>query len=110
MLDLWVAVLHGLDRTTRGWKQRDWSLPPTAVESFDSNGNGGPTIWVDGRIVGVWAQTRDGEINTHYFERVAASRRWEVDLRIAEVKRIVGDTRFTVRFPAEIHNRLAAGG
>ena len=67
----WVAVLPGLDPTTMGWKQRDWYLPPAAAESFDSNGNGGPTLWVDGRIVGAWAQTRDGEIHTHYFERVA---------------------------------------
>ena len=67
----WVAVLPGLDPTTMGWKQRDWYLPPAAAESFDSIGNGGPTLWVDGRIVGAWAQTRDGEIHTHYFERVA---------------------------------------
>ena len=58
----WVAVLPGLDPTTMGWKQRDWYLPEAATESFDRAGNGGPTLWVDGRIVGVWAQTRDGEM------------------------------------------------
>jgi winged helix DNA-binding protein len=104
----WVAVLPGLDPTTMGWKQRDWYLPKAAIESFDSAGNGGPTLWVDGRIVGVWAQTRDGEIHTHYFEKVAANRRREIDARIREVKAMIGQARFTVRFPAPIHNRLAA--
>ena len=48
----WVAVLPALDPATMGWKQRSWYLPEAAAEAFDSVGNGGPTIWVDGRIVG----------------------------------------------------------
>ncbi len=102
----WVAVLPGLDPTTMGWKQRAWYLPAAARESFDSTGNGGPTLWVDGRIVGAWAQTRDGQIHTHYFEPVPAPRRRELDDRIAEVRAMIGDTRFTVRFPSHIHDRL----
>ncbi len=102
----WVAVLPGLDPTTMGWKERGWSRPAAAAEAFDSAGNGGPTLWVDGRIVGVWAQTRAGEILTHYFERVAADRREQVAERIDEVRRWVGDSRFTIRFPADIHRSL----
>jgi hypothetical protein len=102
----WVAVLPGLDPTTMGWKQRDWYLPAAAADAFDSVGNGGPTLWVDGRIVGAWAQTRDGEIHIHYFEPVPAARRAEIDARIAEVKQMIGDTRFTVRFPGNIHARI----
>lgn len=102
----WVAVLPGLDPTTMGWKQRDWYLPAAAAEAFDSVGNGGPTLWVDGRIVGAWAQTRDGVIHTHYFEPVPAARRRQLDERIAEVKAMIGDTRFTVRFPGNIHARI----
>ena len=102
----WVAVLPGLDPTTMGWKQRDWYLPAAAVDAFDSVGNGGPTLWVDGRIVGAWAQTRDGEIHTHYFERVPAARRAEIDARIAAVKAMIGGSRFTVRFPGNIHARI----
>jgi hypothetical protein len=99
-------VLPGLDPTTMGWKQRDWYLPEAAREAFDSAGNGGPTLWVDGRIVGAWAQTRDGRIHTHYFEKVAPKRRREIDTRITEVKAMVGPTRFTVRFPGAINARL----
>ena len=105
-VEQWVAVLPGLDPTIMGWKQRDWYLPSTSVEVFDSAGNGGPSLWVDGRVVGAWAQTRDGTIHTHYFERVAAARRREIDQRINELKSWIGDTRFTVRFPGEIHARL----
>jgi hypothetical protein len=102
----WVAVLPGLDPTIMGWKQREWYLPDTSREVFDSAGNGGPSLWVDGRVVGAWAQTKDGAIHTHYFERVAAGRRREIDQRIEELKSWIGDTRFTVRFPGEIHARL----
>lgn len=102
----WVAVLPGLDPTTMGWKQREWYLPAAAAEAFDSVGNGGPTLWVDGRIVGAWAQTRDGVIHTHYFEPVPAARRRQLDARIEEVRAMIGDTRFTVRFPGNIHARI----
>jgi Winged helix DNA-binding domain len=102
----WVAVLPGLDPTIMGWKQREWYLPNTSREVFDSAGNGGPSLWVDGRVVGAWAQTKDGTIHTHYFERVAAARRREIDQRINDLKSWIGDTRFTVRFPGDIHARL----
>ena len=102
----WVAMLPALDPTTMGWKQRGWYLPDVAAEAFDSVGNGGPTLWVDGRIVGAWAQTPDGVMHTHYFEKVAAARRREIDERVGEVAAMVGDTRFTVRFPGDIHARL----
>jgi hypothetical protein len=102
----WVAVLPGLDPTIMGWKQREWYLPSTSLEVFDGVGNGGPSLWVDGRVVGGWAQTKDGSIHVHYFERVGADRRREIDQRIDELKSWIGDTRFTVRFPGDIHARL----
>jgi hypothetical protein len=76
------------------------------MEVFDSAGNGGPSLWVDGRVVGAWAQTKDGSIHTHYFERLAAARRREIDQRIDDMKTWIGNTRFTVRFPGDIHARL----
>jgi len=102
----WVALLPALDPSTMGWKQRSWYLPGPAAEAFDSAGNGGPTIWVDGRIVGAWAQDKQGEIHLHYFEKVAAARRREVDARVADLKAMVGSTRFAVRFPGDIHARI----
>ncbi len=102
----WIALLPGLDPTTMGWKHRDWYLPDSAADSFDSSGNAGPTIWVDGRVVGAWAQTPDGRLHVHYFEKIGVRRRREVEDRAADLQSWVGETRFTIRFPGKIHQRL----
>ena len=99
----WVAALPSLDPTVMGWKQRDWYLPAAAGDAFDRNGNAGPTLWVDGRVVGVWAQAPDGRMLTHYVEGVAAARRAELDARLAALAAAVGETRWTVRFPGRVH-------
>jgi hypothetical protein len=55
--DPWVAVLPPLDPTALGWKDRDWYVSDEVkARLFDRNGNIGPSIWCDGRIVGGWAQ------------------------------------------------------
>ena len=95
----WVAALPSVDPTTMGWKQRGWYLPEAAADAFDRNGNAGPTLWVDGRVVGAWAQAPDGRMATHYFERVPEARRTELDERLAALADAVGQTRYTVRFP-----------
>ena len=51
-----------LDPTTMGWKERDWYLGDHGPALYDYNGNAGPTVWVDGRIVGGWAQRPTGEV------------------------------------------------
>src|SRR3954451_16948608 len=104
----WVALLPSLDPTVMGWKQRDWYLPATAADAFDTNGNAGPTIWVDGRVVGAWAQTPDGELRTHYFEEIPPARRAEVQQRVSELASWIGDTRFTVRFPGRVNKSILA--
>jgi hypothetical protein len=96
----WVALLPGLDPTTMGWKQRGWYLPQVAADAFDRMGNAGPTIWVDGQVVGVWAQRPDGEIRTRTFVELSGDQEAAVQHRAAEVAEMVGDTRFTVRFPS----------
>lgn len=102
----WVAALPSLDPTTMGWKGRSWYLPVAAADAFDRNGNAGATLWVDGRVVGAWAQSTDGTLLTHYFERVGAARRRELDERLAVLAGAVGATRFTVRFPGRVQARL----
>ena len=66
----WVAFLPSLDPTIMGWKERDWYLGAHAELLFDRNGNAGPTIWADGRVIGGWAQMADGTIATKLLERV----------------------------------------
>lgn len=96
----WVAVLPGLDPTIMGWKERAWYLPASASDAFDSVGNAGATLWVDGRVVGAWAQSRDGDFAVHYFEQVAPGRRRELADRLADLRSWVGATRFTLRIPS----------
>jgi hypothetical protein len=102
----WVAVLPGLDPTTMGWKERDWYLPPECRDAFDRMGNAGPTLWMDGRVVGAWAQDRDGTLRTHLFLDIPDARRRDLDRRVAEVAAMIGDTRFSVRFPGRIQASL----
>ena len=73
---------------------------------FDRNGNGGPTVWVDGRIVGGWVQRRDGTIAVHLLTDVGAAQRDEIDAAAARLQELLGDVRFTVRFPAPLQAAL----
>jgi hypothetical protein len=60
--DEWAALLPALDPTTMGWKERDFYLGEHAERLFDRNGNGGPSAWWCGRIVGGWTQSADGSV------------------------------------------------
>ncbi|MEO5710386.1 MAG: winged helix DNA-binding domain-containing protein [Nocardioidaceae bacterium] len=106
----WVALLPGLDPTTMGWKQRGWYLPDASADTFDRMGNAGPTIWVDGQVVGGWVQAADGGIRTRWLVDVPARRRAEVERRAEDLVGMLGDTRFTVRFPSPVSAALFKGG
>jgi hypothetical protein len=102
-----VALLPGLDPCTMGWKQRDFHLDPAHGPAlFDRNGNGGPTIWVDGRIVGGWVQRGDGTIAVRVLEDIGAERRAEVEKAAHDLEQLLSDVRFTTRFPAPLQAEL----
>lgn len=104
-----VALLPGLDPTTMGWKSRDWYLDPALVPHlFDRNGNGGPSIWVDGVIAGGWVQRKDGTIATKLLVDVGAEARDAVDQAAHVFEKLLGDVRFTVRYPAPMQAELLA--
>ena len=77
-VDPWVALLPALDPTTMGWSERDWYLGPHRAQVFDTAGNGGATVWVDGRIVGGWS-TKDGAVELVLLEDVGADARAALD-------------------------------
>jgi hypothetical protein len=106
----WVALLPALDPTTMGWKKRDWYLPAAAADAFDRMGNAGPTIWVDGQVVGAWAQAPDGDLRTHFFRDLTGVQRAAVATRVDDLAEMVGATRFTVRFPSPVSTALLNGG
>ena len=69
----WVALLPTLDPTTMGWRGRDFHLDPAHVAYlFDRAGNGGTTVWVDGRIVGCWVQDDDERVEPILLEDISA--------------------------------------
>lgn len=96
-----TVFLPGLDSTVMGWKDRGFYLDPEMTPClFDRNGNAGPTIWQDGRVVGGWVQLADGGIETEVLTD-------GVDLRAVseEAERVAsryGDIRHRVRFPAPL--------
>ncbi|HSL64750.1 MAG TPA: crosslink repair DNA glycosylase YcaQ family protein, partial [Gaiellaceae bacterium] len=103
----WAALLPTLDPTTMGWKERDWYLGPHAGVLFDSNGNAGPTVWWDGRVVGGWSQRRDGEIAYRLLEDVGADAAAAVEAEAARVAAWLGDVRFSPSFLPPFQRELA---
>lgn len=69
-VDPWCALLPSLDVTTMGWVDRDWYVGPHRSQVFDRNGNAGPTVWVDGRVVGAWRQDPAGRVELLLLEHV----------------------------------------
>ena len=107
----WVAFLPALDPTTMGWKQRSWYLGDLAAFGgpvFDRNGNAGPTIWVDGQVVGGWAQRKSGEVAYRLLVDVAPNRVREIEAEARRLDELIGDARVNVRFPAPMQKDLLA--
>jgi hypothetical protein len=103
----WVALLPGLDSTIMGWKERGWYLGPHGPMMFDTNGNSGPVVVVDGRVVGGWAQASDGSVVYDLAEEIARPSAEELDQRAAELTDWLGGKVVMPRFPSPLHRRLA---
>ena len=101
-----IALLPSLDPAVMGWKERHWFVGPHQERVFDRNGNVGPTVWSDGRIVGAWAQRRDGEIAVGYLEDPGRDAREAIDQRAEELRQWFGEVRTTPRFPAPLDKEL----
>lgn len=97
----WVALLPALDPTTMGWTERDWYLGPYRAQVFDTAGNGGATIWVDGRIVGGWS-TKDGAVDLVLLEDVGRDARAALDAEADRLTAWLAGTPVMPRFPAPL--------
>ncbi len=105
-----VALLPGLDSTVMGWKQRAWYVDDRReVGLFDRNGNAGPTIWLDGRVVGAWTPRPDGEIVTHLAEDVGGAATAAIGAEADRLMSWIGDVRIKWRYPTPITKELSAG-
>ena len=106
----WVAFLPGLDPTTMGWKERDWYLGDHAPHLFDRNGNAGPTVWSDGRVIGGWSQRRDGTVAYAILEKVGAEAKAIIAEKAREVEAWLGGLVVTARFRSPMDLDLSTSG
>ena len=103
-----ATLLPTLDPTTMGWKERDWYLGDHGTVLFDRNGNAGPTVWWQGRIVGGWAQRRDGEIVYRLLEDVGSDAVSSVEAEAARLAEWIGPARFSPAFLPPFQRSLAS--
>ena len=104
-----VALLPGLDPTPMGWKERDWFLGAHAARLFDTNGNVGPTVWLDGRIVGGWASRPDGTIIHRLLEDVGKSGTRRVEREVASLTAWMAGVAVIPRFRTPLERELTEG-
>jgi hypothetical protein len=105
-----VSLLPGLDATAMGWKQRDWYLAADHVGAlFDRNGNAGPTIWLDGRIVGGWGQRPDGTVVTWLLVDVGREASGAVAAAAHRLTQWFDGTTVTPRFRTPLERQLGRG-
>jgi hypothetical protein len=101
----WVALLPPLDPTTMGWAERAWYLGSHKAHVFDVNGNAGPTVWCDGRIVGGWRHEAGGGIELQLLEDVPRSRRRLIDAEAARLAAWMQGLAVKPRFPSPLSRR-----
>jgi hypothetical protein len=106
----WVALLPTLDPTTMGWRQRAFYLDPAHTPFlFDAAGNAGTTVWVDGRIVGSWAQDADGRVCLALLVDVPRDARRRLDIEVARVSEFLGGERITNVYATQQMKRQPIG-
>jgi len=104
--ELWVALLPELDPTAMGWAERSFYVGEHRKAVFDGSGNVCPTVWADGRIVGVWGQRPGGEIVYRLLTDVGADVMARVDAEVARLGECLGDVRAVPKFPTPLAREL----
>jgi hypothetical protein len=105
----WVNFLPALDPTAMGWSHRDWFLPPKHVSQlFDRSGNLGPTIWLDGQVVGGWAQRPTGEVVVRLLEDVGQEAKSAIEREAQRLQEWMGRVRVTPRFRTPLERQLSS--
>jgi len=101
-VDPWCALLPGLDVTTMGWFDRDWYVGEHRSQVFDTNGNGGPTAWWNGGIVGAWGQDADGRVELRLLEDVGRDAQRALTQRADDLSEWAAGVRVSPRFPSPL--------
>jgi hypothetical protein len=102
----WAAFLPALDSTVMGWKERSWYLGEHGPVLFDRNGNAGPTIWWNGRVVGGWAIREGGEVGYRLLEDVGKDALVAVEAEARELEAWLDGTSALPRFATPLVREL----
>jgi hypothetical protein len=104
----WAALLPALDPTAMAWSDRGWFLGGHAPALFDRSGNIGPTVWWDGRVVGGWAQRREGDIVFRLLEDIGHDAVAALVAAAELLSHRMGTVRVTPRFRTPLEQELTA--
>jgi hypothetical protein len=74
---------------------------------FDTNGNAGPTVWANGRVVGGWSHAEDGEVVVKLLESVDAKLEKMIETERGRLRDWLGDVRIKPRFRTPLERSLA---
>jgi hypothetical protein len=87
----WAALLPTLDPTTMGWRERDFYLQPEHTSYlFDRAGNGGTTVWLNGRIAGCWVQDERERVIPILMGKTSPDQRRLIDIEVARLDEFIG--------------------
>jgi hypothetical protein len=91
-----------------GWAERTWFLGDQAQRAplFDRSGNAGATVWWDGRVVGGWAQRKDGEIAVGLLRDIGTDAMTAIHIAAENLRRSIGEVRVTPRFHTPLERTL----
>jgi hypothetical protein len=64
-------------------------------------------VWANGRVVGAWAQTDEGELVVEVFARLDAATRALLDAERVRLAAWLGDVRIRPRFATPLGKELA---
>ncbi|HEY4534791.1 MAG TPA: winged helix DNA-binding domain-containing protein [Enteractinococcus sp.] len=97
----WIALLPILDPTVMGWKHRDFFLGTNAPKLFDSVGNAGTTVWINGQVVGAWNQDQTGKVHLKLLEQLTPTASEALEAKAQQLTEwLAGQRVFTVN-PSE---------
>jgi hypothetical protein len=103
-----AVLLPALDPTTMGWKERGWYLGDHGPRLFDTNGNAGPAVWWDGRVVGGWGVRAGGEVVTRLLEDIGAEGAAAVEAAAGALTTWLDGVRVTPSFRTPLERELTA--
>ncbi len=104
-----AVLLPALDPTPMGWRERGFYLDPDHVPAlFDRMGNIGPTVWWNGRIVGGWAQRKDGTLAWRLLDDPGREARTAIKAEAERMTAFLAERRFTPAYRTPLERELAS--